>query len=182
MKAAEALSDTVVMKTENLRIWPEGPQVEFGLKHGEIVGVARLDGQGQNEFVRVLAGVQPPSEEGVALVRNGASDSFQAIENLAERRQDARCLCLGRPQARGHFRESEHLRKPCPSARRQDAAGTVDKNMFDWPSLSSVFDSMVEKLSIKLGFRSDKITSLSGGTSRSADRPAPSRSARASLC
>ena len=50
---------------------------------------AGLDGQGQNEFVRVLAGVQP-AEEGVALARNGSD--FLAINGIQV--QSAACLDL----------------------------------------------------------------------------------------
>ena len=36
-------------------------------------------------------------------------------------------------------------------------------NVIDWPSLASVFENWCQKLSIKIGLASDKVTSLSGG-------------------
>ena len=159
-KPAVASGDTVVMKTEGLRIWPKGPGVEFSLKHGEIVGVAGLDGQGQNEFVRVLAGVQQ-AEEGLALARNGASD-FQPINGLADADRMRVAYVSGDRKREGIFANLsifENLVLPLSAK----APRVPLINIIDWPSLSSVFDSMVEKLSIKYGFRSDKITSLSGG-------------------
>ena len=157
---AVATSDTVVMKTEGLRIWPSGPGVEFSLRHGEIVGVAGLDGQGQNEFVRVLAGVQQ-AEEGLALARNGVSD-FQPINGLADADRMRVAYVSGDRKREGIFANLsifENLVLPLSAK----APRVPLVNIIDWPSLSSVFDSMVEKLSIKYGFRSDKITSLSGG-------------------
>lgn len=159
-KPAEASSDTVVMKAENLRIWPRGPGVEFSLRHGEIVGVAGLDGQGQNEFVRVLAGVQQ-AEEGLALARNGASD-FQPINTLADAERMRVAYVSGDRKREGIFANLSIFENlVLPLAAKAPRVPLV--NIIDWPSLSSVFDSMVEKLSIKHGFRSDKITSLSGG-------------------
>jgi ribose transport system ATP-binding protein len=157
---AAASSGVTVMKTENLRIWPNGPRVEFGLRYGEIVGVAGLDGQGQNEFVRVLAGVQE-AEEGLALARNGASD-FQPINGLADADRLRVAYVSGDRKREGIFANLSIFENlALPLAAKTPRVPLID--IIDWPSLSSVFDSMVEKLSIKYGFRSDKITSLSGG-------------------
>ena len=156
---AVAAGDAVVMKTSNLRIWPKGPLVDFDLKYGEIVGVAGLDGQGQNEFVRVLAGVQQ-AEEGVALARNAAD--FQPINDLGDADRLRVAYVSGDRKREGIFANLSIFENlALPLAAKTPKVPLV--NIIDWPSLSSVFDAMVEKLSIKHGFRSDKITSLSGG-------------------
>lgn len=157
--AAVPTNDVTILKTEKLRIWPKGPIVDFSLRHGEIVGVAGLDGQGQNEFVRVLAGVQP-AEEGVALARNGSD--FLAINDLADADRMRVAYVSGDRKREGIFANLSIFENlTLPLAAKTPRVPLID--IIDWPSLSSVFDSMVEKLSIKYGFRSDKITSLSGG-------------------
>ena len=51
-------TDKVVMRAENLVVWPDSKPVNFEVKKGEIVGVTGLDGNGQDDFVKILAGVQ----------------------------------------------------------------------------------------------------------------------------
>ena len=46
------------MRAENLVVWPDSKPVNFEVKKGEIVGVTGLDGNGQDDFVKILAGVQ----------------------------------------------------------------------------------------------------------------------------
>ena len=49
------------MRAENLVVWPESTPVNFEVRRGEIVGVTGLDGNGQDDFVKILAGVQESS-------------------------------------------------------------------------------------------------------------------------
>ena len=58
---AERLSQTPVLRVmEGGRVWHDAGLIDFTLYPGEIVGVTGLDGQGQADFVRCLAGVQTP--------------------------------------------------------------------------------------------------------------------------
>jgi ribose transport system ATP-binding protein len=50
---------------------PERPAVSFALKRGEILGLAGLEGQGQREIIRALAGLQPHAHGRVA--KSGAT-------------------------------------------------------------------------------------------------------------
>ncbi|MBN9342302.1 MAG: ATP-binding cassette domain-containing protein [Comamonadaceae bacterium] len=47
------------LRVERLAATPHGPAVSFTLRRGEILGIAGLEGQGQREIVRMLAGEQP---------------------------------------------------------------------------------------------------------------------------
>ena len=49
--------DQIVMRTYDLKVWPESVPVNFELRKGEILGVTGLDGHGQDDFVKMLAGV-----------------------------------------------------------------------------------------------------------------------------
>ena len=148
-----------IMETRRLKVWGDGPEIDFSLERGEIVGVSGLDGQGQNEFVRVLAGVQM-AVQGETVVRNGSD--YRPLANLREADELRVAYVSGDRKKEGIFANLsiyENLLLPL--------YGKIPKvpgiKIIDWPSLTSVFDSMVEKLSIKHGFPSDKITSLSGG-------------------
>jgi ribose transport system ATP-binding protein len=158
--AAESAGGDTVLRARGLKVWPGGPDVDFALRRGEIVGVAGLDGQGQNEFVRVLAGVQP-AVAGVPEVR-GATGNFGPVRDLDDADRAGVAYVSGDRKREGIFPNlsvfENLLIALYPKALRGRVAGIID-----WASLGTVFDSNVEKLSVKLGLKSDKVTSLSGG-------------------
>lgn len=49
------------LQVEHLTATPHSPAVSFTLHRGEIVGIAGLEGQGQREIIRCLAGAQEPN-------------------------------------------------------------------------------------------------------------------------
>ena len=55
---AERQSQAPVLRVEAGRVWHDAGLIDFTLYPGEIVGITGLDGQGQTDFVRCLAGVQ----------------------------------------------------------------------------------------------------------------------------
>ncbi|MBN9366004.1 MAG: sugar ABC transporter ATP-binding protein [Comamonadaceae bacterium] len=54
-----SIPDLPALRVERLAATPHGPAVSFTLRRGEILGIAGLEGQGQREIVRMLAGEQP---------------------------------------------------------------------------------------------------------------------------
>ena len=61
----------------------EQATVDFALHRGEILGVAGLDGQGQDEFVRILAGVRPAAKAAAPRPRR-ATRASREIGNLRD--------------------------------------------------------------------------------------------------
>ena len=55
-----SISDEIVLKTSELKVWENGNVINFNLPKGEILGVTGLDGQGQDNFVKALAGIEHP--------------------------------------------------------------------------------------------------------------------------
>ena len=55
--AHKTLSKEISLKTKNMQVWPVSDKSDFELLKGEIVGITGLDGHGQDDFVRILAGV-----------------------------------------------------------------------------------------------------------------------------
>ncbi len=151
----------VVMRTSHLKVWPHGGPVDFQLLKGEIVGVTGLDGQGQDDFVRILAGVAQASE-GYPEIRTHALDGYQPIRSLEDASRGGVAFVSGDRKREGilpNLSIFENLLFPLyRSSTRVPVARFID-----WLGLSSVFDWEVERLSIKTGLKSDMITSLSGG-------------------
>ncbi|WP_332749116.1 sugar ABC transporter ATP-binding protein [Hydrogenophaga sp.] len=52
------IPDVPALQVDRLAVAPHSPSVSFTLRRGEIVGIAGLEGQGQREIVRALAGEQ----------------------------------------------------------------------------------------------------------------------------
>jgi ribose transport system ATP-binding protein len=62
---AEKDSAETVLEMRHLRLTANGPAVRFALRRGEIVGLAGLEGQGQREIVRCMAGLRRPAQSDV---------------------------------------------------------------------------------------------------------------------
>ena len=158
--ARDVLKHDVVMRTRRLKIWPNGSAIDFSLHKGEVLGIAGLDGQGQNDFVRVLAGVQRAAE-GTPLVRDPAG-GFAEIRGLSDAARYAVSYVSGDRKREGIFANLsifENLLMPLYS--RTARGGKLA--IIAWNLLSGVFDWEVARLSIKMGDRTNPIVSLSGG-------------------
>jgi ribose transport system ATP-binding protein len=154
------LSEEVLLRANGLRIWPDGDAVEFDLVRGEIVGVAGLDGQGQNEFVRALAGVHP-ALEGLPLARDDAGNVVE-IGGLEDADRCRIAYVSGDRKREGVFPNLSIFENLLiPLYRKHIQNGRL--GIIDWADMTGIFDWNVQRLSIKVGHRSNKITSLSGG-------------------
>ena len=159
-EAHKALSDEVVMRSNGLRIRPEAERVHFDLLRGEIVGVAGLDGQGQNELVRAMAGISP-ALEGLPLARTEAG-ALVEIDGLEAAERCRIAYVSGDRRHEGIFPNLsifENLLIPLYRKHVENGRPGV----IVWAGLSAIFDWFVERLSIKVGRKTNKITSLSGG-------------------
>ena len=133
---------------------------DFELYRGEIVGVAGLDGQGQSEFVRHLAGVQrPPAGDISVLSRSGG---FRRIDSLRSAVRERVVYVSGDRKREGIFASlSIFENMTIPLYREKKRGGIL--GFIDWFALGAIFAREAANLFIKFGERDDKITSLSGG-------------------
>ncbi|MYF06319.1 MAG: sugar ABC transporter ATP-binding protein [Rhodospirillaceae bacterium] len=157
-EAHRALSDEIVMRGEGLRIWEDGDRFAFDLKRGEILGVAGLDGQGQNEFVRALAGVEL-ALEGLPEARSEAGE-FVEVADLEDAEACRIYYVSGDRKHEGIFPNLSIFENLLFPLYRKS---TQKVGIIDWNDLASVFSWFVDRLSIKIGHRSNLVTSLSGG-------------------
>ena len=150
----------LLMKSDGLKVWPGGPDVAFRLHRGEILGVAGLDGQGQSEFVRILAGVDRSAHGSPMVAHPGLG--FVPVRSLGDAADCGVSYVSGDRKREGIFPNLsifENLLLP----RYRSSARAGKLKILDWAALRSVFDWEAQKLSVRMGDRSDRITSLSGG-------------------
>lgn len=148
------------MKARGLVIWPGAKPFDFDLRRGEIVGVAGLDGQGQDAFVRVLAGVAPAAQ-GVVQVA-GRDGAWSPVRSLREAVRGRIAYVSGDRKREGIFASlSIFENMVMPLYREKKRAGILA--IIDKPTLSAIFKREAENLMIKFGLKEDRITSLSGG-------------------
>jgi len=60
-RTARPLAPQPLLTVTDMVCEPAGPEVSLTLARGEIVGLAGLEGQGQRDIIRAIAGIAPPS-------------------------------------------------------------------------------------------------------------------------
>jgi len=155
----ESIGD-VLIRADRLRIWPRSPEITFHLNRGEIVGIAGLDGQGQSDFVRILAGVNQADHSYPTVA--SPTGKFAEIRGLADAVNYGVAYVSGDRTREGVFANLNIYENILlPMYRRRARAGKL--KVINWAELTGAFDWEVERLSIKMSERTDRITSLSGG-------------------
>lgn len=148
------------MKARAISVWPNGRSFDFDLRRGEIVGIAGLDGQGQDAFVRVLAGVRP-ALSGLVQVAD-RSGAWSPVRTLAEAVAGKIAYVSGDRKREGIFASlSIFENMVMPLYRERKRAGIL--SLIDFQSLVATFRREADNLMIKFGVKEDRITSLSGG-------------------
>ncbi|MCB1444271.1 MAG: sugar ABC transporter ATP-binding protein [Rhizobiaceae bacterium] len=148
------------MKARALTIWAEAKSFDFDLRRGEIVGIAGLDGQGQDAFVRVLAGVVPAARGLVQVAdRDGG---WSPVRTLAEAVRGRIAYVSGDRKREGIFASLSIFENMVMPLYREKKRGGV-LGIIDRATLVTIFKREAENLLIKFGVKEDRITSLSGG-------------------
>jgi ribose transport system ATP-binding protein len=148
------------MRARGVAILPDARSFDFDLRRGEIVGVAGLDGQGQDAFVRVLAGVAP-AVHGLVEVA-GRDGAWLPVRTLREAVKGRIAYVSGDRKREGIFASlSIFENMVMPLYREKTRAGIL--GIIDQATLATIFKREAENLLIKFGVKEDRITSLSGG-------------------
>jgi len=158
--AMQTKTDKVVLRAENLVVWPESKPVNFEVKKGEIVGITGLDGNGQDDFVKILAGVQE-SHGGTTEILD-IKEKFSKYNSLEEAKKNGISFVSGDRKKEGILPNlSIYENLVVPLYKKTSKAGFL--GFIDWMELNGIFDWEVERLNIKTGPRDNLIGSLSGG-------------------
>lgn len=160
-EAAPLPEDTVLaMRGDGVSVWEDAAPFDFTLRRGEVVGIAGLDGQGQDAFVRALAGVEPVLAGQIRVIdRNGGRNLIRSLQDAVKNRV---AYVSGDRKREGIFASlSIFENMMMPLYREKKRAGIL--GFIDRATLGTLFRREAENLSIKFGQREDRITSLSGG-------------------
>lgn len=154
-----ASTSPAILTVRNLAVHKSAGPFNLDLPKGSIVGVAGLDGQGQNAFVRALAGILQPFG-GEVQVRSAQSDKMCPVQSLDDAVSLGVAYVSGDRKREGIF--------PQQSIFENLAIGVYRKNLGPFgvirkATLKPMFHREVDRLRIKIGSPSNKITSLSGG-------------------
>ena len=158
--ALQTKSDKVVIRAKDLVVWPESAPVNLEIRRGEILGVTGLDGNGHDDFVKILAGVQE-SHGGTTEVLN-INDKFVKYNTLMEAKELGISFVSGDRKKEGILPNlSIYENMVIPLYRTTSRAGFL--GFINWLELNGVYEWELDRLNIKTGFKSDLVTSLSGG-------------------
>jgi ABC-type sugar transport system ATPase subunit len=144
----------LVLSSRGLRLRPDGRPIDVDIRAGELIGLAGLDGHGQDEFLEALGG-------------------FGAIAGEVLKHGGARDVALRSPAhaaSQGVFSVPRERRQSLfgwMSIRENFAMPTLDRDTrYGWLQTSSMRRRLAEyvaRLGIVLGSPDDAITTLSGG-------------------
>ncbi len=145
----------VVLEANGLRVAADAGPIDFRLRAGEIVGLAGLEGQGQDAFLRALWGL---GDVGGAVTRVLPSGSIPITSKYAARH--GRIAYVPRERrAESIFEWMSILENFAAATLRNDRrAGFLSSR-----AAAARFSGYVERLRIRLGRPSDGIGTLSGG-------------------
>jgi len=160
-KAVVVSGSQVVLRANNLRVWPGAEDINFELRKGEIVGVAGLDGHGQDAFVRILAGVAS-ADRGYPTVSDAGSSRQIEIRSLEDAKKKGIAFVSGDRKREGILPNMSIMENLLISIYGEYSRGGK-VGLINWSELTAIFDWEVERLSIKTGPKTNLITSLSGG-------------------
>jgi ribose transport system ATP-binding protein len=145
-----------VLMVSGLRLTPEAARVELVVRRGEIVGLAGLEGHGQEEFLQVVTGIRRPAAGEISLARGGRVSEIHSLKS-ADRAGMA--YIPGDRKSEGVFANLsvfENFGIAC--YRRTARACFIDRRR-----VARLFGGQVEALSIRIGRITAPINSLSGG-------------------
>ncbi|HEV7249847.1 MAG TPA: sugar ABC transporter ATP-binding protein [Shinella sp.] len=147
-----------ILTCRGLRTSDDAQPFDFSLQPGEVVGLAGLDGQGQERFARILAGIVKSSSGKVSCRK--ADGRTEAIDGLEAAWRNHISWVSGDRKREGIF--------PLLSILDNFALGIYRRELGPFGKINarrarSLFDEEARRLSIRMGSSGNRITSLSGG-------------------
>ncbi|MFO1149765.1 MAG: YbhB/YbcL family Raf kinase inhibitor-like protein [Alsobacter sp.] len=155
----QRLSSEPLLRVEDARVSADSQPIRFTLYPGEVVGVTGLDGQGQADFVRCVAGIQAFASGRVTLQ---ADSQTQVIEDLRSARDNKISYVSGDRKKEGIFANLSIFENLLMPVYKEYRSGGI-LNLLNKTKLTPIFEWESSKLAVKMGSRDNPITSLSGG-------------------
>jgi ABC-type sugar transport system ATPase subunit len=156
VEVGERVRDRVLVRATGVRLHERAAAIDFEIRAGELVGVAGLEGHGQDRFLRVLAGAPAVAGEVVCMTDGKPT----ALRKPADALASGIAYVPKDRRTEGIFSTRSILENfqvsTLPSDRRY---GLVRRYLTE-----RRFDRYAKMMNIKTGHRGNVITSLSGGT------------------
>jgi len=154
--AKDRVRDQVVLRTRGVRVRPGAAPIEVEIRAGELVGLAGLEGHGQDTFLRILGGVAAPEEGDVVCT----SRRGEAVIRSARDAVRHRVAYVPRDRRTESVFESRSVLDNfgLPTQSRDSVAGIIVSRKTDHR-----FRGYVDTLHIVFGRGRNLITTLSGG-------------------
>lgn len=147
----------VVLSSAGLRLRRGGPPAEVHVRRGEVVGLAGLEGNGQEEFLKALAGLWRPPD-GRAVVSSRGS-GFEVITDLKTAARHGVVYIPRDRKTEGVFTSLSVLDNFAMATLSQSSRGGILRK----GDLVSRFGRARQQLGIRVASPRHPITSLSGG-------------------
>ncbi|MDF9277924.1 sugar ABC transporter ATP-binding protein [Arthrobacter sp. EH-1B-1] len=144
----------IILRGTALRLSPASAPIDFELRAGEVVGLAGLEGHGQDQFIKRLAGVAAGP---------GSVDRIlpEGDKGLTERNGDDLGVAYLPRERRGEsLFESMSIREnfALPTLAKDRRGGLLDTR-----NTARRFEAFAQSLSLRFGAGQDAISTLSGG-------------------
>jgi ribose transport system ATP-binding protein len=156
---AKKSSEQPLLRAHNLQVWPNTSPFDFNLHPGEIIGVTGLDGQGQADFVKVLAGVSVPEHGWLSVVQDGKA---MAVGDMYTARKAGISYVSGDRKKDGILPNLSIFENMVMSIYPTNAIGSFLR-FVDRQKLDPIFEHETGQLATKMGDPGNLIGSLSGG-------------------
>ena len=145
----------LLMSVRGMSLSPDRAPFDVQIYAGELVGVAGLEGHGQNDFLEALRGAGSYAGE---VVRHNGDGEELTLRSLGQA-ADQGVAYVPRERAQSIFRWMSIQRNfGMPTLTRDRRAGLL------WPSSTRRrLENYVSRLNVVLGHADDRITTLSGG-------------------
>jgi ABC-type sugar transport system ATPase subunit len=142
----------VVMRARHITLAAGRPPIDFELRAGELVGLAGLEGHGQDAFLHALGGA---GDAGGGQITCG-----DEVIRSARQAANAGMAYVARERRAESIFESKSIVEnfALPTLGRDSVGGLVR-----WRRITQRFAAYREQLGIQLGDPQDRITTLSGG-------------------
>ncbi|GAB2717629.1 sugar ABC transporter ATP-binding protein [Arthrobacter bambusae] len=143
-----------VLQGAAVRLAPDSKPIDFELRAGEIVGLAGLEGHGQDQFIKRLAGVAGGAGRVMRVLPEGATE-------VTDRIGDALGVAYLPRERRGEslfesMSISENFALPTLAKDRRGG-------LLDIRNTARRFEAFAQSLSLRFGAAHDAISTLSGG-------------------
>jgi ABC-type sugar transport system ATPase subunit len=156
VEVGKRVQERVLVRATGVRLHEAAAPIDFEVKAGELVGVAGLEGHGQDRFLRVLAGSPAAGGEVVCMTQ----ERPKTLRSPADALEAGVAYVPKDRRTEGIFPTRsilENFQVSTLSADRRH--GLLRRYLTE-----RRFDKFAEMMNIKTGHRSNAVTSLSGGT------------------